>query len=1019
MSSILNGEEMVKVSILGQGEVSGTGNYSNNQSVTLKATPAQGYEFKGWSGDLAGSQNPLTFTFSSSIKANAHFEAVSSEIVLIDGYPALAGSFTAKLNETGRRLLKRRVNRVGDTLVYRRNKVLDDLVSIEWDSEVKLQDNLSGKNLSAREIQELSEKRSALKSRGVEKQYKEMINSGNYEFVEPNWVLQVGSVPNDAKYTNGYLWGLKKSNKTVGMIGANLEEAWQITTGSKEIKVAVIDSGIRYTHQDLKVNMWNNPDEIAGNGKDDDGNGYIDDIYGINAMRKIKASKKGDPMDDNGHGTHVAGTIGAQANGGGEVVGVAWDVKLIALKFLGHDGRGNTSDAIACIDYAIAKGAKVINASYGGGGPSKATRNAIKRARDAGVLFVAAAGNDSSNNDEKPQYPANYKVNNVLSVASIYFNGDLSSFSNYGLKSVDIGAPGSLIYSTYHSNDTSYQILSGTSMAAPHVSGVAALILSKEPTLTPSQLRKRLMDTTQPLASLKNKTVSGGALDAYAALLAAPKQYLSLDVEHDPDIPEKNGKLTVTARVTSPQPVTGASVVATLGRGNYNLLDNGLGVDEKANDGIYSQSVFAPNLLSFDLAVQAKASGYEDANKSIPVRTIDRPSNDSFASAIPLQGSKSVTVGNNELATIESGEPQFTRGMNGTLWYSWRPSRSGDATLSTFGSSFDTTLAIYQGDNLNGLNLVGSNDDHDERQFASEVKFSAVQNKVYWLQIAGIRNGSGEFKINHPQPTPPTPPKPKIDPPIILSKAADLTKTEGESMEISVLAVGTPPLTYQWVVNGGKIFGADESSFSIPLLSTENSGQYSVIVQNRGGTASADMANVNVRESQNPPLNDDIENAAVLEGDRDRAIAINRIATGQTNEPDHAGSSSPINSVWWKWTAPKDGPVTVDTQGSTFDTTLAAYQVSETAQNDQRRSLAIGRKIPSFTPATRTKDIEITLSNHGFSNGQIIDIFGLSTAPGSARFMVCDSNKNSFSLSGTAGKTNLFPLPDARVITVK
>lgn len=1010
---------MVEVTILGQGEVSGSGNYSINQPVTLKANPANGYVFKGWSGDLAGSQNPLTFNYSSPIKANAHFEAVSSDIILIDGYPALAGSFTAKLNETGRRLLRRRVNRVGDTLVYRRNKVLDDLVSIEWDNQLKLQDNLNGKDLGASEIQELSEKRSALKSRGVEKQYKEMINSGNYEFVEPNWVLQVGSVPNDVKYTSGMLWGLNKSNEKNGMIGANLEEAWRITTGSNEIKVAVIDSGIRYTHGDLKANMWKNPAEIAGNGVDDDKNGYIDDIYGINAMRTAKPDKMGDPMDDNGHGTHVAGTIGAQANGGGDVVGVAWNVKLIALKFLGHDGSGYTSDAIACIDYAIANGAKVINASYGGGRFSKSALDAIKRARDAGVLFVAAAGNDTSDNDKKAQYPANYKVDNVISVASITSSGNISYFSNFGLKSVDIGAPGSYIHSTNYKSDSSYSIKNGTSMAAPHVSGVAALILSKEPTLSPSQLRKRLMDTTQPLASLKNKTVSGGALDAYAALLAAPKQYLSLDVEHDPDIPEKNGKLTVTARVTSPQPVTGASVVATLGRESFNLLDNGLGVDEKANDGIYSQSVFAPNLLSFDLTVLAKASGYEDAIKSIPVRTIDRPSNDSFASATPLQASKSVTVGNNELATIDSGEPQFARGMSGTLWYSWRPSRSGDATLSTFGSSFDTTLAIYQGDNLNGLNLVGSNDDHDERQFASEVKFSAVQNKVYWLQIAGIRNGSGEFKINHPQPTPPNPPKPKIDPPIILSKAADLTKTEGESMEISVQAVGTPPLTFQWVVNGGKIFGADESSFSIPLLSTENSGQYSVIVQNRGGTASADIANVNVRESQNPPLNDDIENAAVLEGDRDRAIAINRIATGQTNEPDHAGSSSPINSVWWKWTAPKDGPVTVNTLGSTFDTTLAAYQVLETAQNDQRRSLVIGRNIPSFTPATSTKNIEITLPNHGFSNGQIIEIFGLSTAPGPARFMVCDSNKNSFSLSGTAGLSNLSLSRSSRVTPIK
>jgi subtilisin family serine protease len=844
-----------------------------------------------------------------------------------------------------------------------------------------------------------------------------MINSGNYEFVEPNWVLQVGSVPNDAKYTSGMLWGLNKSNEKNGMIGANLEEAWRITTGSNEIKVAVIDSGIRYTHQDLKANMWKNPNEIPGNGKDDDGNGYIDDIYGINAMRKTEVSRKGDPMDDNGHGTHVAGTIGAQANGGGEVVGVTWNVKLIALKSFGHNGKGCTEGAISCIDYAIANGAKVINASYGGPMYSQAVHNAIKRAKDAGIFFVAAAGNDKSNNDEKAQYPANYNFDNVISVASITSSGFMSSFSNYGLKSVDICAPGSYIWSTDNENDTSYKIRYGTSMAAPHVSGVAALILSKEPTLTPSQLRKRLIDTVQPLASLKNKTVSGGALDAYAALLAAPKQYLSLDVEHDPDIPEKNGKLTVTARVTSPQPVTGASVLATLGRENYNLLDNGLGVDEKANDGIYSQSVFAPNLLSFDLTVLAKASGYEDAIKSIPVRTIDRPSNDSFASATPLQASKSVTVGNNELATIDSGEPQFARGMNGTLWYSWRPSRSGDATLSTFGSSFDTTLAIYKGDNLNGLNLVGSNDDHDERQFASEVKFLAIKNKVYWLQIAGIRNGSGEFKINHPQPTPPTPPKPKIDPPIILSKSADLTKTEGESMEISVQAIGTPPLNFQWVVNGGKIFGADESSFSIPLLSTENSGQYSVIVQNRGGTASADVVNLNVRVSQNPPLNDDIENAAVLEGDRDQAIAINRIATGQTNEPDHAGSSSPINSVWWKWIAPKDGPVTISTGRSTFDTTLAAYQLSNS--DTTRRSSRLGKKI-AFVPATAQKDMLITLSGHGFTDGQEVEISGLVGHPSeTAKFLISRIDCDSFSLSGTAGLANLSLSRSSRVAPLK
>ena len=236
-------------------------------------------------------------------------------------------------------------------------------------------------------------------------------------------------------------------------------------------------------------------------------------------------------------------------------------------------------------------------------------------------------------------------------------------------------------------------------------------------------------------------------------------------------------------------------------------------------------------------------------------------------------------------------------------------------------------------------------------------------------------------------------------------------------MEISVQAVGTPPLTFQWVVNGGKIFGADESSFSIPLLSTENSGQYSVIVQNRGGTASADVVNLNVRVSQNPPLNDDIENAAVLEGDRDQAIAINRIATGQTNEPDHAGSSSPINSVWWKWIAPKDGPVTISTGRSTFDTTLAAYQLSNS--DTTRRSSRLGKKI-AFVPATAQKDMLITLSGHGFTDGQEVEISGLVGHPSeTAKFLISRIDCDSFSLSGTAGLANLSLSRSSRVAPLK
>ncbi len=224
--------------------------------------------------------------------------------------------------------------------------------------------------------------------------------------------------------------------------------------------VGVVDSGIRYTHQELAANMWTNPGEIPGNGVDDDGNGYVDDVHGI-----IAITNTGNPMDDNDHGSHCAGTIAATANNGARHVGVAYDSRLMGLKFLSASGSGATGDAIKCIDYGVANGAHILSNSWGGGGFSQALADSIAAANAAGVLFVAAAGNSSANNDTTPSYPSNCDSANVVAVAAVDRTGALASFSSYGATTVDLGAPGVDITSSTAASDTNYASFNGTSMA--------------------------------------------------------------------------------------------------------------------------------------------------------------------------------------------------------------------------------------------------------------------------------------------------------------------------------------------------------------------------------------------------------------------------------------------------------------------------------------------------------------------------------------------------------------------------
>ena len=339
------------------------------------------------------------------------------------------------------------------------------------------------------------------------------------------------ALPNDEHF--GKLWGLHNLgssdvNNIDAVADADIDapEAWgQGYTGSKDMIVAVIDTGFDYTHPDLAANAWSNEGETGTytdkDGKvvdkstdkiDNDGNGFVDDVHGWDFV-----NDDNNPMDDHNHGTHVSGTIGAVGDNGIGVAGVVWNVRIMGMKFLSSSGSGSLDDAVSAIEYANKMGAKIYNNSWGGGGFSQALLDAITATHTSGGLFVAAAGNSSSNNDTNPAYPASYQVDNVLAVSATNDSDTITSWSSYGRKSVHVAAPGDNIYSTIPGKK--YDFMSGTSMATPHTVGLAALVWSAFPELTNLELKARLMKSTEEKRNLIRKVSSGGRINANNALL--------------------------------------------------------------------------------------------------------------------------------------------------------------------------------------------------------------------------------------------------------------------------------------------------------------------------------------------------------------------------------------------------------------------------------------------------------------------------------------------------------------------
>jgi len=356
---------------------------------------------------------------------------------------------------------------------------------------------------------------------GVAQAVQALSRNPNVRYAEPNYILYADLEPNDPLFDD--LWGLHNTGQTGGTPDADIDapEAWDIATGTGEIVVGVIDSGVDYTHSDLAANMWENPGEIPDNGKDDDGNGYVDDVYGWDFY-----TDDNDPMDDYGHGTHCSGTIGAVGNNGIGVVGVNWNVKIMALKFLSAGGSGSTADAIDSVGYATMMrrdfGVNIVltSNSWGGGGFSQALKDAIQASGDAGMLFIAAAGNGNTDTDANPHYPSSYDLDNIISVAATDRDDDRASFSNWGLTSVDLGAPGVVIVSTLPAE--SYGAKSGTSMATPHVAGVAALAWDIAGAVDYPIIKQAIFDGVDPVAALDpsgpTPTLTGGRLNAFSTL---------------------------------------------------------------------------------------------------------------------------------------------------------------------------------------------------------------------------------------------------------------------------------------------------------------------------------------------------------------------------------------------------------------------------------------------------------------------------------------------------------------------
>ena len=614
--------------------------------------------------------------------------------------------------------------------------------------------------------------------------------TGLYDYVEPDYIRTLKAVPNDPRFAEDQ-WSLANTGQAGGTAGADIRAAaaWDIQREAPDVLVGVMDTGIRLIHEDIAANLWRNPSEFGARpALDDDGNSIIDDFHGLNATVTPASLLAGDPSDDDGHGTHVAGIIGAVGDNGVGISGVAWKVQLMALKFLGQRG-GSVSAAVACIDYAIAKKVHIINGSYGSTGFSQAEFEAIRRARDAGIIFVAAAGNDSQEITDYPEYPAAYPLDNIVAVASTTRQDKLASYSTYGSGLVELAAPGSSIVSLGLSVSTLYTSNSGTSMAAPHVAGALALLKQKFPGDNYRALINRLLSSVDPLPALENRVHTNGRLNLQRALASADtrpfndafarratltgaansargsNQFATREAgEADHGAAGSNGSLwwswTAPAdagRVTLDTAGSGIDTVLAvyaLPPGTPPTSPAGLALVAANDDGPGAAN--GASRLVFD-ARPGAAYAFAVAGKGTPeglvvLDLVSVPANDAFAAARVLAGPAVSVATSNANTTAEPGEPS-PRNSRGTvlgrersLWFKWTAPASRAYQISAYGAGTDPVVAVYTGTALANLAEVASDDDGGPF-LDSLVRLDAIAGVTYSIKLDSASNPAGRVTL--------------------------------------------------------------------------------------------------------------------------------------------------------------------------------------------------------------------------------------------------------------------------------
>lgn len=849
-------------------------------------------------------------------------------------------------------------------------------------------------------------------------------NSGLFEYVEPDYIVRALELPTDSGFNDGTLWGLRNQGAAGGVAGADIDavRAWEITTGSTNVIVAVIDSGVRYTHQDLAPQMWRNPGEIPGNRIDDDGDGYVDNVFGINAINNT-----GDPNDDNNHGTHCAGTIGAAANGSGPHVGVVWKVQIMACKFLAANGSGATSDSIKCIDFATRKGARILSNSWGGGPFSQAVLDSINRARARGVLFVAAAGNESNNNDTGPAYPASFRADNVISVAAIDRQDKLADFSNFGATSVHVGAPGVAIYSSIKGSDDAYASFNGTSMATPHVSGIAALILARYPELGAQAVRQRILSSVVRIPSLRGKTTTGGRVNAFRALSDNLEPLLELAVSPATSVRLDTGTTRpFFVQVTGNGPVTNATVIGRIaGRPEIRFLNTGRTPDVTAADGTYSAEIVLPGTNTLlNLVLEASAPGVASTTNTVVYQVRGPILNDAFASATVLEGTSVQTIGANTGATSQSGEPSHAGSLaTHSVWWRWTAQAAGPVVIHTVGSSFDTVLGIYTGSSVGALAQVASNDDGGNGT-SSRVSFNAISGRTYQIAVDGYGGAEGDIQLTLNQTVSVVPPGndrfasrvPVVGTnEVVLGSSTNATAEVGEPAHAGLAASRSVWWSWTAPASGVATFTTDGSDFDTtlavysgtslasltPVASDNDGGEgpqsrvefnavagstYVIAVDGAGGAFGRVRLGISLFVPPPAPQNDRFAGRLAVTGPRVQIQATNVGATREEGEPQHAANLGG-RSVWWTWTPPISGTARITLTNSGFAPLLAAYtgtavgQLTEVASG----SSAVGRGTVFAFRVTAGVPIQVAVDgrNDGFGAGSgTFDLELLVTADG-------------------------------------